>query len=387
MDSKDGLTELVRGNNEFALGLYGRIAPGAGNRFISPFSVSCALAMTYGGARGDTATQIAKAMHFKLPPAELHPAFHRLIADLHQRIESLNDPEAARAVELLTANALWTQSGEPILPEFQKLIESNYEGGLFPVDFRQSAGAAREYINHWVEEHTRGKIKDLIKPQHIDSRTVVILTNAIYFKALWASPFAAQHTRPDDFQATAGEKVRVDMMHLSERFRYAEDASAQVLELPYRGGNLSMVVVLPKTPDGLGRLESSLSLATLDGWLSALAQRRVDVSLPRFKLTAESELKDALSSLGMPAAFVGGQADFSGMTGSRDFAISAVVHKAFVEVEEKGTEAAAATGVAMLRASIAQPPPTIFRADHPFLFLIRDIRSGTILFLGRLVRP
>jgi serpin B len=387
MDSNESLTELVRGNNEFALNLYGQIAHGAGNRFVSPFSVSCALAMTYGGAHGDTASQLARALHFNLPPAELHPAFHRLIGDLHNRDESKASPSAARAVELLIANALWTQSGERILPEFQKLIESNYEGGLIPVDFRQSPAAAREYINHWVEEHTREKIKDLIKPQHIDSRTVLLLTNAIYFKALWASPFAAQHTRPDDFQAPAGEKVRVDMMHLSEKFRYAEDASAQVLELPYQGGNLSMVVVLPKTPNGLGQLESSLSLAKLDGWLSALAQRRVEVSLPRFKLTAESELKDALSSLGMPAAFVAGQADFSGMTGSRDFTISAVVHKAFVEVEEKGTEAAAATGVVMLRASIALPPPTIFRADHPFLFLIRDNKNASILFLGRLVRP
>jgi serpin B len=387
MDSNEGLTELVRGNNEFAIDLYGRVAQGAGNRFISPFSVSCALAMTYGGARGDTATQVAKAMHFKLPAEELHPAFHRLIADLHHRNDSQADPKASRAVELLTANALWSQSGERILPEFQKLIESNYEGGLVPVDFRQSPEAARDHINHWVEEHTRGKIKDLIKPQLIDSRTVLILTNAIYFKALWAVPFAPGLTRPDDFQASAGEKVRVDMMHLSARFGYSADDAAQTLELPYQGGNLSMVVVLPKTADGLGRLESALSLAKLEGWISALAQRRVEVSLPRFKLTAECELKEALSSLGMPVAFAGGEADFSGMTGTRDFAISAVVHKAFVEVEEKGTEAAAATGVVMSRAAIALPPPTVFRADHPFLFLIRDNRNGTILFLGRMVRP
>ncbi len=215
MDSKEGLTELVRGNNEFAHGLYGRLAQGAGNRFISPFSVSCALAMTYGGARGDTAAQMARAMHFDLPPAELHRAFQRLSADLHQKNDSKTDPKAARAVELLTASALWTQTGERILPEFQKLIERDYEGGLFPVDFRQSPAAAREYINHWVEEHTGGKIKDLIKPQNIDSRTVLILTNAIYFKALWANPFAAKLTKPDDFQISAGEKVRVDMMHLS----------------------------------------------------------------------------------------------------------------------------------------------------------------------------
>jgi serine protease inhibitor len=380
-------TELVRGNNAFALDLYGRVAHGDGNRFLSPFSISCALAMTYGGARGDTAAQMAKTLHFKLPPAELHPAFHHLIAELNHQNNSGSDPKAARAVELLTANALWTQSGERILPEFKKLIEKDYEGGLFPLDFREAPAAACEYINHWVEEQTRGKIKDLIKPQQIDARTVLILTNAIYFKALWANPFKAQLTRPGDFQVSAGEKVQAQMMHHSDKFRYAEDSTAQILELPYQGGNLSTVVVLPKAGVGLTPLESSLSLAKLDGWVNLLSQRRVEVFLPRFKLTAECELKDALSSLGMPAAFTGGDADFSGMNGSRDLVISAVVHKAFVEVDEKGTEAAAATGVVMSRVSVALPPPVVFRADHPFLFLIRDIRNGSILFIGRLVRP
>ena len=387
MDTSPPLADLVRGNNEFALDLYGRLAKGAGNRFISPFSVSCALAMTYSGARGQTAAQIARAMHFNLPAADLHPAWHRLISDLHDRNESSTGPKSTPAVQLSTANALWAQSGERILPEFQKLVESYYDGGLIPVDFRESPAAARDYINHWVEEHTGGKIKDLIKPGHIDSHTVLILTNAIYFKALWATPFAEKLTRPDDFHASAGEKVRVDMMHLIGRFRYAEDAAAQVLELPYQGGNLSMVVALPRTADGLPQLESALSLARLDGWLGSLADRRIDVNLPRFKLTAESELKDALSSLGMPAAFAADKADFSGMTPTGEFAISAVVQKAFVEVEEKGTEAAAATGVVMARASMVQAPPPVFRADHPFLFLIRDNKTGSILFLGRLVRP
>ena len=236
-------------------------------------------------------------------------------------------------------------------------------------------------------EHTGGKINDLIKPGHIDSQTVLILTNAIYFKALWTSPFAEKLTRPDDFHSGATEKVRVDMMHQTGRFRFAEDAAAQALELPYQGGNLSMVVLLPRTADGLRQLESGLSLASLDRWLGSLAQRRVDVSLPRFKLTAESDLKDALSSLGMPAAFAPDKADFSGMTSARRFVISAVVQKAFVEVDEKGTEAAAATGVVMARASLVQAPPPIFRADHPFLFLIRDNKNGSILFIGRLVRP
>jgi serpin B len=387
MDKEQSTAELVRGNNAFALDLYSRISSTEGNRFISPFSISCALAMTSAGARGETAGQIDKALHFTLPPAELHAAFHRLIDDLHHQNGSAAGAKPSRPFELFTANALWTQSGARILPEFQKLIESSFEGGHYPVDFRQAPAAALEYINHWVEEQTRGKIKDLLKPQNINAHTVLILTNAIYFKALWASPFLPQLTKPDDFHASASEKVRVDMMHLSGKFRYAEDATAQTLELPYQGGDLAMVIVLPRSNDGLSQLEASLSLAKLDGSLKTLASRRVEVSLPRFKLTAECELKDALSALGMPAAFDSRQADFSGMTGKRELAISAVVHKAFVEVDEKGTEAAAATGVVMARTMVKLAPPPAFRADHPFLFLIRDNRNGSILFLGRLVRP
>jgi serpin B len=387
MDKEQSTAELVRGNNAFALDLYACIGSSEGNGFISPFSISCALAMTRAGARGETGEQIDKALHFTLPGAELHGAFHRLIDELHHQKGAATGAKPAAPFELFTANALWTQSGERILPEFQKLIESSYEGGHFPVDFRQSPGAALQYINHWVEEQTKGKIKDLLKPQNIDAHTVLILTNAIYFKALWASPFLAQLTKPDDFHASASEKVRIEMMHQTGRFRYAEDGTAQTLELPYQGGDLAMVIVLPRSKDGLSQLEGSLSLAKLEGSLKTLAPRRVEVSLPRFKLTAECELKGALSALGMPAAFDLSQADFSGMTGKRELAISAVVHKAFVEVDEKGTEAAAATGVGFARASAVLAPSPVFRADHPFLFLIRDNRNGSILFLGRLVRP
>ena len=387
VDKEQSTAELVRGNNAFALDLYSHIGESEGNRFISPFSISCALAMTRAGARGETAEQIDKALHFNLPTGELHSAFRHLIDDLHHQNGTATGPKPAVPFELFTANALWTQSGERILPEFQKLIESSYEGGHYPVDFQQSPGAALQHINHWVEEQTKGKIKDLLKPQNVDARTVLILTNAIYFKALWASPFLAQLTKPDDFHASASEKVRVDMMHQAGRFRYVEDGAAQTLELPYQGGDLAMVIVLPRSKDGLTQLEGSLSLSKLEGSLKTLASRRVEISLPRFKLTAECELKGALSALGMPVAFDPSHADFSGMTGKRELAISAVVHKAFVEVDEKGTEAAAATGVAMARMSAVMTSPPVFRADHPFLFLIRDNRNGSILFMGRLVRP
>jgi serpin B len=387
MDPTQPVEKLVQGNSALALDLYARLKGGDGNLFFSPYSISCALAMTYAGAQNETAEQMAKALHFTLPPGELHPAFHTLISELNSRNAAPSAGKPAGPVQLLTANALWAQAGERILSDFQKRIEINYQGGLYRVDFRQAPADALQTINHWVEEHTGNKIKDLLKAKHIDSQTMLVLTNAIYFKGLWATPFVERATAPADFQVPDQDPVRVPMMNLTERFRYLDEKTFQALELPYQGNSLAMVILLPKAKDGLAALEDSLSYEMLDGWLKKLSSRRVDVSVPRFKLTAELELKDPLSALGMPVAFVAGKADFAGMTGTRDFAISAVVHKAYVEVEEKGTEAAAATGVVMTRSRIATSPTAVFRADHPFCFLIRDTRTGSILFLGRLMRP
>jgi len=387
MDAVDPTAALVRGNRAFALQLYTRLGQGDGNRFLSPFSISAALAMTYAGAQDQTALEIAQTLHFDLSPDQLHAAFHSLLAKLHSRSTTPSGSKEGPDVQLVMANALWTQAGERILADFRKRLEVNYRGGLYPVDFRGATEEARRTINAWVEEQTRGKIKDLLKPAQVPSSTLLILTNAIYFKALWAAPFRADHTRPGDFHVSAGDKVRVDLMNLTDRFGYLDGGSFQALELPYKGNTLAMVVFLPKAPDGLASFESDLTLEKLDTWLTKLASHRVQVSLPRFKLTGEFDLKDALSGLGMPSAFQLGVADFSGMTGTRDFAISAVVHKAFVEVEERGTEAAAATGVVMSATAVVATPPVIFQADHPFFFLIRDVRTGSILFLGRLVRP
>jgi serpin B len=387
MGAEELVAELVRGNNAFALDLYGRLPVDAGNRFLSPFSVSCALAMAYAGADGETATQMAKALHLALPRDQLHLAFHRLIADLHSRDPSGKTDAGRGGFELYTANALWTQSGERILADFQKRIEISYQGGLYPVEFRTAPAEAIRTINAWVAEQTKGKITDLLKPGHIDRGTVAVLTNAIYFKASWAHEFSRSSTSPGDFHAPEGAIVRVDMMKQVERFRYAETASFQALELPYKGGSLALVILLPKANDGLPSLEASLTAAVLEDVNAKLSSRRVQVILPKFKLTEECELKSALSALGMPLAFRLGAADFSGITGNRELALSAVVHKAFIDVDEKGTEAAAATGVAFGRAAVLAQPPVVFQADHPFLFLIRDSRSGSILFLGRLVKP
>lgn len=387
MDVTDPVAALVQGNNAFALDLYARLSQTDGNRFVSPFSISTALAMTYAGAQEETALQIAKALRFKLPPSQLHVAFHQVITQLHGRNAGSPDPDRPADVQLFTANALWSQAGEHILADFQKQIETNYLGGLYPVDFRRAPDEARRTINAWVEEQTRGKIKDLLKSTHIDPHTLLVITNAIYFKALWAAPFLKDRTSQEDFHVSPRDLVRVDMMKQSGRFRYCDEENVQALELPYRGNTLAMVILLPRVNDGLAKLESSLTAAQLEGRLKKLSSHRVDVSLPRFKLEAECELRDVLSAMGMPVAFKLGEADFSGITGTRDLAISAVVHKAFVEVEEKGTEAAAATGVVFARTAAIAQPPVIFRADHPFFFLIRDVQTGTILFLGRLLRP
>ena len=343
--------------------------------------------MTYAGAQGETAVQMAKTLHFMLPPSQLHPAFHRLIAELHSRNTAPGpDQKPTAEVELFTANGLWAQAGERILPDFQKKVEINYQGGLHHVDFRKDPERARRTINTWIREQTRDKIEDLLQPRHTDPPRL-ILTNAIYFKALWAIPFSKEKTVREDFQASAAESLPVDMMKLTDRFRYSDEGTFQAIELPYRGDALAMVILLPRK-DGLAQLETSLTFPRLESVLKKLSSHRVDLCLPRFKLTAGCELKDPLSALGMRLPFDPNAADFSGITGTRDLAISAVVHKAFIEVEEKGTEAAAATAVVMMPRAVRAPsPPVVFRADHPFFFLIRDTRTGSILFLGRLVRP
>jgi serpin B len=387
MSETEPADPLVRGNATFALELYGRVSRRDGNRFVSPFSISSALAMTYAGAEAETARQMAKVLQITLPPDRFHASFHRLITVLHSR----NAAQAGQKepdIQVFSASALWHQKDLSVLNDFRRRIEVNYQGGLYPVDFREAAQEARQTINAWVAEQTKGKILDLLKPEHVNADTLLLLANAIYFKGLWESPFRPENTKREPFHLSAHDQAAVPMMNQSGRFRYFDGGSFQALELPYKGEALALVVLLPRAVDGLAQLEASLRYENLEKWLGALASHRVEVSLPKFQLTDECELKDTLSELGMPLAFDRRRADFSGITGTRDLVISAVVHKAYVEVEEKGTEAAAATGVVMMRrAAIVASPPVIFRADHPFFFMIRDTRTGTILFLGRLARP
>ena len=291
-------------------------------------------------------------------------------------------------VQLFTANALWTQTGERILPDFQKRIEINYQGGLYPVDFRHAPEEARQTINAWVEEQTKGKIKDLLKSTHIDPHNLAC-SSPTRFISTRSGPahFRRRRLAQEVFHASPRDIVRVEMMKQTGRFRYFDEGSFQALELPYKGDTLAMVILLPKAKDGLRQLESSLNAAEdrelADEAVIAPCRREPSQVQADRGVRAQGCAFRAGDARGVQA----GQADFSGITGTRELAISAVVHKAFVEVEERGTEAAAATGVVAYRTAAIAQPPVVFRADHPFFFLIRDTRTGSILFLGRLVKP
>ncbi|MFQ5869160.1 MAG: serpin family protein [Candidatus Zixiibacteriota bacterium] len=368
---------VVQGNNAFALDLYAELKNRDGNLFFSPHSISTALAMTYAGARGSTERQMAQVLHFELGQEGLHPAFRELFMELNSR-------QGGRRYELSVANALWGQKGYRFLEEFRELVRKNYGGGLNQVDFVKASETARRTINTWVEGETRGRITDLLKPGIINSWTRLVLTNAIYFKGYWASRFKEELTEEAPFTLVTGGKVNIPMMHLNGEFRYMETDDFQALELPYLGGDLSMVVFLPKETEGIRNFEPSLTAGDLKKWLARLREQEVLVALPKFKMTCDFRLDQTLKSMGMTDAFE--EADFSGMTGRKELFIAAVVHKAFVEVNEEGTEAAAATGVVVALKS-APPSQPVFRADHPFLFLIRDLGSNSILFIGRVMDP
>lgn len=375
-DTAGGAVEtepVVSGNTAFAVDLYRMLAKEPGNLFLSPASLSSALAMTYAGARGETANEMARVLHFPDDQANLHAAMAALTKEFNAK---------SKGFELTVANALWGQKGYNFLEEFLATLKKHYGAGLERVDFVDTENARRK-INAWVEARTRNRIKDLLKPGLLTREVMLVLTNAVYFKGLWEVEFDKSHTRDEPFLLSRDNSVTAPMMEVSARFDYLDAQSFQAVRLPYKGDALSMLIFLPREADGLGAFEQSLTAGALQEHVSSLRKQMVVVNLPRFKTTAEFELQDVLAAMGMPRAF-STEADFSGMSGQADLFISAVVHKAFVEVDEKGTEAAAATGVVMRKKA---EHPARFRADHPFLFLILDERNGAILFIGRVQNP
>ena len=376
--------EAVQGSNAFAIDLYGRLSANPGNLFFSPESISTDFAMAYAGAHGQTATEMAHVFHYTLPQERLHPAMGALLA-------GMNAPHQGYALSV--ADALWAQQGEKFLPAYLNLVESNYGAGFHAVDFKSAPDSVRATINEWVEKQTNDKIQNLLGPGTVTPLTRLILTNAIYFKAAWANQFSKNATEDKDFHPSAAKTIQAPTMYNSGGYYYLKGPSFQALLMPYEKDEISMLILLPDNVGGLPALEHSLSDGNLQKWMTSLSyEHEVIVSLPRFKITQQFELSSTLESLGMKTAFDPNFADFSGMTGDKSLVISAAIHKAYIDLDENGTEAAAATAVVMEMATAARPmfpppPPIVFTADHPFLFLIRDNASGAILFMGRVTDP
>jgi serpin B len=374
--TSEGIQSVANSSNQFAFDLYSKLSEEEGNVFFSPYSISTALSMTYEGARGETAEQMADVLHLIEDNTTRRSSF----AAIHNII---NTPNAE--YKLHTANALWAQKNYTFLGNYTNTIENYYGGKITNLDFLRETEKSRKTINNWVEEQTNNKIKDLLPPGSVNYLTRLVLTNAIYFKGTWVKQFDKKDTREQDFRISPDNTVKVPMMRRTDkdaRFNYAETEELQILEMLYEGENLSMLVLLPRN-ENLHELEESLTAEKLEEWKAMLREQKVDVYIPKFKFTQKYSLSRTLAEMGMPLAFTPDEADFSGMDGTSNLFISGVFHKAFVDVNEKGTEAAAATGVVVGMVAM----PNSFRADHPFNFLIQERGTGSILFMGRVVDP
>ncbi|MEX0866749.1 MAG: serpin family protein, partial [Pirellulales bacterium] len=367
--------DLVTANNQFAWELYQQLSAEEGNLFYSPASISIAMSMAMAGAEGETERQMAKVLRLDGDEADVYQQFSTLLAHWNA--------EAKRPYQLSVANRLWAQQGYDILASYRTITADQYHAPIALVDFAQSE-AARSEINAWVEKQTNDKIQNLLPQGSLTADTRLVLTNAIYFKGDWQHEFEEDNTKPLPFFLAKDKQVDVPLMYQQEKFPYFENDKLQAISLPYKGGELSMVVVLPREKEGLAELESELSQQNIDAW-SPRRQREAMVWLPKFKSESEFNLNATLKALGMTLPF-STEADFSGISGRDDLHISDVVHKAFVEVNEKGTEAAAATGVivGITSAAIDPPRPAVFRADRPFVYFIKDNVSGSVLFVGRM---
>jgi serpin B len=377
---------LVEGNSAFAFKLYQELKEKGGNLFYSPYSISLALAMTYAGACGDTAEQMADTLEFMLEQDKLHPAFNWLDAELASRGEGATGKDGKR-FRLNIVNDIWGQKDYEFLPAFLDVLAENYGAGLRLLDFITETEKSRLTINAWISKQTEGRITDLIPQGAISELTRLVLTNAIYFNAAWKYPFNEDMTTADgSFYLLDGGQVIVPMMRQTESFGYYKGEGYQAIELPYDGDELSMVIMLPASGD-FETFEQGLQAQQVSDIISGLQFTEVALTMPQFKFDSEFSLKDTLAEMGMRDAFSPGDADFSGMTGNLELFISDVVHKAFVAVDEAGTEAAAATAVIVGATAMPGEPPVEVTIDRPFIFLIRDIETGAILFVGRVLNP
>jgi serpin B len=379
------MDELAAGNTAFAFDLYQAVRSQEGNLIYSPYSVSLALAMTYAGARGSTEQQMADTFHFTLPQERLHPAFNALALDLTRRgeMEPELEGQEAQHFELNVANAIWGQDGLAFHESFLKVLAANYGAGLRLLDFVSQPEAARQVINDWVAEETEDRIKDIVPPGAITPETRLVLANAIYFNASWLYSFDEGSTHDEVFHLPDGSEVSVPMMAQEESFDYTRGEGYQAISLPYYGGDTAMIAIMPDE----GRFETfeaSLDAATFNAIVGSLSRQDVILTMPLFEYETDLDLSQTLAEMGMPDAFSPTAADLSGMSNVPLF-ISAVLHKAFVRVDEIGAEAAAATVVEMEEEATEEP--VVLTLDRPFIFVIYDRVSGTVLFVGRVVNP
>jgi len=381
--ANDDVESLVAGNSTFAFDLLHEIGSVEGNLFYSPYSISSALATAYAGARGSTESQMAETLSFPLEQGDLHPAFNWIDLALNKRGE-IGPPYEGEGFELRVVNATWGQRGYSFLRSYLDTLAVNYGAGLRLLDFISDPEGSRETINDWVSDETNERIVDLLKPGSIDGDVRLVLTNAVYFNAPWLKPFEVEETATGTFEPLDGGAVDVPTMHQEEMFGYANWDGGQAVELPYNGETLSMVLFVPDRGT-YEAFEAGLDYALYEEIVGSIEHREVDLQLPKFEVSYNVSLVDPLTELGMTDPFTGA-ADFSGIDGTHDLFISNVLHKAWVSVNEAGTEAAAATAVIV--SLVAYPaPPVVLTINRPFLFVIRDVPTGTILFVGRVVNP
>ena len=366
---------LVQGNTEFTFDLYQQMKDMGGNFFISPYSISTAFAMTYAGARDETEQQMADTLHFTLPQESLHAAFAKLDSLFKEMVEWFR---------LNIANAIWGQEGYDFLPTYLELIKTYYGCDLHLLDFINEPGEAIQEINQWASDQTEGRIKNILDSSSIHPLVRLILANATYFKANWAHKFNENNTSNDNFYLLDGSTVTVPMMHQQQQFDYAEDDTYQAIRLPYTGNKMAMTVLLPRAGE-FESFENSLDAQILKEIVDKMEPKQVDLSLPKFTFESTYRLETVLAEMGMPIAF-SGAADFSGMTSDTSLFIGSAIHKSFVSVDEVSTEAAAVQGNVIVVS--ATPAPTVrFTANRPFIFLIQDLETGSILFIGRTLNP
>jgi len=377
-------TDTTQANNQFAFDLYSHLSTGEKNIFFAPYSLSSALSMTYEGARNQTADEMRTVLH--LPSDDIM----RRIED-SELIERMNS--ADKPYELSTANALWVQKAFPFKEDYLKLVKYTYYAEARNLDFFNDPEGSRVSINNWVLEKTKNRINNLLPPKSIKKDTRLILTNAVYFKGKWSIPFKKEATKQDAFWISQTESVQTAMMGLvGKSFKYAENEQAQIIELPYKGEDLSMLIILPLGKD-IQPIEKIINESTLKQWDETLTKQPVNVFIPKFKFDADYQMKDILVGMGMKNAFNKKVADFSAMAylkPDEHLYIDQVYHKAWIDVNEEGTEAAAATAVVVRHSKAIMRNPTqpkIFRADHPFIFVIQDNKTGHILFIGRVSDP